>query len=189
MYTAIILCDPKLDKRPHFVLMAPNILISSEQSCDLINLTRSVKLKLPSLPLFMQVHHKPLLAVMLAFVYLTLAMTWDAWTNSAGYGSFETPNPLAYSQHSLFFWSAIRRFFFLWLYGWALPSPFKILWFPCMLLLGPAGRWLMAWHSPEQSEGFLRAYRPTLSHISVSETWGKIGIEWMNFYTGNRHSC
>lgn len=61
--------------------------------------------------------------------------------------------------------------FFPWLYDWVLPDPCKILWFACTLLLGPAGRWLTGWHSPEQCEGF---HRPTLSQwaIYISQ-WNK----------------
>lgn len=85
--------------------------------------------------------------------------------------------PPAYSRHSLFFWSAIRRIFLLRLYGWDLPCVCKLLWFPCtlLLLLGPAGRWLTGWHSPEQFGGFHQARRPTLSQGAVYQSGKRVG--------------
>lgn len=132
---------------------------------------------------------KPLLAVTLTFVCLTLALTWDAWTNSAGYGSFDPPptTPLVYSQHSLFFWSAIRRIFSCGSMAMALPCPCKIMWFPCMLLRGPVGLWLTGWHSPEQCEAFHRARRPTLFYWAIYQSVkreGKLGYIGWSFAQG-----
>lgn len=124
----------------------------------------------------MKVHYKPSLAVMLAFVCLTLALTWDAWTNSAGYGSFEPPlNPPSYSQQSHFFWSAIRSLFFL-----ALPSPFKILWFPCML------QQMLAY-----SMTLPRAQRPSIGQLRRISQWNMRKKDRMEFffYIGDFLTC
>ena len=96
-----------------------------------------------------------------------------------GYGSFEPPHPLWPILNTVYSFDVSLEGFFLWLYGWVLPYPCKILWFPCTLLLLLLLLLLLPGDTPQSSS--VRPVTGTEPCVSVSETRGKIG---MIFYKG-----
>lgn len=86
--------------------------------------------------------------------------------------------PPAYSWHSLFFWSAIRGFFFSSGIKVGLcPIPVKYCGFPARC---SRGRRVVGfgWHSPERCKGlssFTWADAVTANYTSITETRGKVG--------------